>query len=213
MGAEGVIAALEPHPKRRHSYQIRINGDEPLTVHEDVIVALQLHVGMRFTAQLRAQVERQQLAQGAWESALRLLRVHSRSRQELTHRLEEKGYSQDVVDMVLAKLENSGLVNDVQFARDLTRGTLRRRPLGRRGLHHQLLSRGVGEEVAKSVVTETLEGGDETERAVAALSQRLGRWNDLPAPARREKAYRYLARLGFDADTIADALSMTLSDE
>jgi len=213
LSAGASIAALTPHPGRRSYYQIVLDSHETAVVHEDVIVALELRVGRMVTPELVQSIAREGELARAREAALSLLKVRARSRAELVRRLRQKGFEPDVVAAAMAKLENLGLVDDAQFARDLARSLLRRQSCGRQGLLYRLRSSGVGSEVAESVVAETLEGVDETERAAEALHKRLPRWEKLSPRERRMKAYQLLARLGFDGDTISDALSATLADE
>ena len=80
-------------------------------------------------------------------------------------------------------------------------------------LLHRLRAGGVSGEVAEGVVDELLEGADEAERATQALRGRLARWESLPPRERQAKAYQFLARLGYDADAISDALNATLADD
>lgn len=212
MGAEGRITAIEPHPKRRKHYKILVD-DHALIVHEDVVVALELSVGTELTEELLEAASIEQHVADAQNAALRLLKHRSRSRHELRMALARKGFEDEVVERVLAKLENMGYVDDELFARDLARSLLRRRNHGRQGLLYRLRQSGVGDEVAEGALADVLEGVDETQRAVEAVSKRLRRWESLPRDKARNKAYQLLWRLGFDSDVIADALSKALSDE
>lgn len=213
MGALGTIAAIEPHPRRRRKFTLLIEGHEPLIVHEDVIVALQLRIGMFVGEELAARMAREQQVADAHEAALRLLKVRPRSRHELTQALTRKGVEEGVVEQVLAKLENMRLVDDHKYARELAESLLRRRPCGPKALLARLRQRGISAELAREVVSEVLEGVDETERAIAAVQARMARWRDLPPRERWAKAYAFLARLGFEHDTITDALNAVMAGE
>lgn len=213
MGAHGTIAAIDPHPTRRRQYTLRIEGQEPLIIHEDVIVALQLRTGMAVDEQLAARIAHEQRVAAANEAALRLLKARPRSRHELTRALSRKGVDEAVVEQVLAKLENIGLVDDQQYAHELAGSLLRRRPYGRKALLARLHQGGISAEVAREAVSDVVEGVDETARAAEAVLARLARWEDLPPRERRLKAYAYLARLGFEHDTIADALNTVMAEE
>ena len=213
MGAHGIIAAIEPHPTRRRQFTLRIEGHEPLVIHEDVIVALQLRTGMAVGPELAARIAREQQVAAAREAALRLLKTRPRSRHELTEALTRKGVEEGVVEQVLAKLENMRLVDDQQYARELAGSLLRRRPCGRRALMARLQQRGISAEVAREAVSDAVEGVDEAGRAIEAVQARMARWEDLPPRERWAKAYAYLARLGFEHDTIADALNTVMGAE
>ena len=213
VGADGQITAIKAHPKRRKHYSVFVNDDEVLTVHEDVVVALGLRVGAPVNQDLLERAAREQDIANARLSALRLLGVRSRSRRKLQEALERKGSAADVVEETLVELENLGLVNDEQFARDLAQSLLRRQGYGRQRLLYRLRESGVTREVAAEAVAETLQGVDETQRALAALERRLPRWEALPPSKRRAKAYQHLIRLGFDGDVVSDALGSALADD
>jgi regulatory protein len=213
VGIVGVVRSFAPHAGKPGTYHLIVDGQEPLDVHEDVIVALELRVGLEVTPQLwQAILAQQELAQ-VRRGALRLLEVRSRSRRDLRTALIKRKHRAEAVEQVLDQLENLGLLNDDAYARNLAEGLMRRQGVGRRGLKHKLMQGGVSQELAKSVVEEAFEGVDEVQQALTALEKRLGRWTNLPVEKRRMRAYAYLARLGFGGDVISDALHRALADE
>ena len=212
MSAPGTVISIRPHTRRRNHYTVSIADQEDLVLHEDVIVAVGLTAGRQLTPALLEQIEQEQDLHRAREAALGLLRVRGRSRSELERSLTRKGFSPEVVSATLAKLENLGFVDDASFARDRTRGLLRRQ-LGRQGLLYRLRESGVSDEVARVAVAEALEDVDDVQRATQALLKRKRRWEGLPADKRRARAYQHLYRLGFDPDTISSALQRALADD
>jgi len=213
LGEARSIAAVVPLPGRRSRFEVQIPGMDPLTVHEDVVVALGLGSGTPVTDDLLASIEHHQSLAEAFHAALRLLRTRSRSRRELVAALGRRGFTGRVMDDALAKLDNLGLVNDQLTARDLAHSLLRRHPYGRQGLLYRLRERGLDSGVVEGAVAEATEGADEAGRAEHALRQRLPRWASLPADARRAKAWRFLAQLGYDSDAISEALEAALADD
>lgn len=215
----GRIVALQPDPAHHAHYLVLFDHGEPLSVHEDVIVALELRPGVVVTDRLAGAIAREQEASEAFQTALKLLSVRPRSRTQLAAALQKRTktgaprFSVEATETALGKLENLGLVNDETYAQDLAQSLIRRKSLGRTGLRYQLRARGIAADVVERVVEDSLEGSDESQRAVQALGKRLGRWQGLPAPERRAKAYQYLARLGFESDVIHDALAVALEDD
>jgi regulatory protein len=207
------ITSIEAHPKRRRHFILGLTHGDELAVHEDVIVALGLRVGTVIEQGLLDQVQRETELTVAREAALRLLEIRPRSRRELEQALKRKGYGPEVVDAVLAKLENLGYINDEQYARELVGSLLRRRVTGRRGLVYRLRQSGLSSEAAACVVGEALEGVDETARAVGALEAQLRRWDESDPRKLRAKAWQYLARQGYDSAVIGEALSAALPGE
>jgi len=219
MRGAGRIVALQPDPAHDAHYLVICEHGEPLSVHEDVIVGLELRPGVLLTDAVVGAIAREQEASEAFHKALKLLSVRARSRSQLAAALQKRTkagiprFSPEAVEAALGKLENLGLLNDETYAQDLAHSLIRRKGLGRPGLRHQLRARGIAADVVERVVEDSLEGSDETQRAVEALRKRLGRWQGLPAADRRAKAYQYLARLGFESDVIHDALVVALEEE
>lgn len=219
MSGAGRIEALRPDPAHRARYLIILDHGEPLSVHEDVIVALELKPGVVLTSQLVGAIAREQEASEAFHAAIRLLGVNPRSRSQLATALRRPTktgaprFSTEATEAAIRKLENLGLVNDETYAHHLVQSLMRRKSLGRTGLRHQLRAKGIAADVVDRALEDSLEGSDESQRAAQALQKRLPRWQALPAHERRAKAYQYLARLGFESDVINDALAVALEDD
>jgi regulatory protein len=211
VGAPGRIVAIVPHTGRLKHYTLSFEGGGELVPHEDVIVALGLRAGAFVTEETLRATQVQEQVHQAGEAALRLLEYRARSRQELIRALRGKGFTDAVVDEALAKLENMGLINDEAFARDHAQSLLRRQ-YGRQGLMYRLCESGVDDGVAQAAVEEVLSDADEAERAAEVLGKQLRRWAKVPPEKRRERAYQFLARRGFDSDAIATAIHAALAD-
>ncbi|HEY3217189.1 MAG TPA: regulatory protein RecX [Candidatus Eisenbacteria bacterium] len=146
----------------------------------------------------------------AREAALRLLERTRRTRSDLARRLREKGYASPVVEEVLDRLAAVGLVDDTEYARAYLAGRWGRRPAGWRRLEQELRRRGVSiEDVAAGRTRLGQETGaaDELATARRVVAQAARRYARLEPRARRQRLYSLLARRGFDADTIEQALA------
>lgn len=143
------------------------------------------------------------------EAALRLLERTRRTRSDLTRRLKDKGYDAAVIEQVVVRLENVGLIDDVEFARAYLAGRWGRRAAGWRVLENDLRRRGVSPEdiAAARVGFESERGGvDELAGALRAIEQAARRYAKLEPRVRRQRLWGMLARKGFDGETIEAAL-------
>ncbi|HVL33534.1 MAG TPA: regulatory protein RecX [Actinomycetota bacterium] len=131
------------------------------------------------------------------EAALKLLGVRERSEQELRDRLRKKGYRPDIVDGVIARLQESGLQSDDRFADRFAESAVAR-GLGGRRIRTGLLSKGVDRELAVQVTTESPE--DEEARARALVQRRLVSMAELTSEARQRRLLGMLARRGFSPE-------------
>lgn len=105
---------------------------------------------------------------------LRLLTARARTRAELAGQLAKRGYPDEVIGSVLARLAAVGLVDDAEFAEQWVRSRRERAGKGKRALAAELRTRGLDDEV----IAEALDGidaGAERERAERLVEQKLRR--------------------------------------
>ncbi|MEZ5211372.1 regulatory protein RecX [Gordonia sp. (in: high G+C Gram-positive bacteria)] len=150
----------------------------------------------------------------AWDAALRLLGVRARSRAEIAERLARRGFDQPTIDDVLARLEESGLIDDDEFAREWAGSRSRYSGRGRLALRRELRTKGVAAHTIEAALAE-IEPDDERAQAAELAAKKLASWSlDLTDPGDRAKAYRRLAgvlgRRGFPPDVISSVVADTL---
>src|SRR5580765_5616972 len=166
-------------------------------------------MGMRGRGTSTLSEERAADPAAAREAALKLLERTRRTRSDLARRLRDKGYASAVIESVLARLAEVGLVDDVEYARAFLEARARRRTAGRRRLEQDLRARGVSADdiAAARARLEAREGHeDETAGARRVIAQAARRYAKLDPRARRQRLYALLMRRGFDGDTIEAAL-------
>ena len=108
----------------------------------------------------------------AWDSALRLLGVRARSRQEMRDRLTRKGFEPEVVDEVMARLEQHKLLDDEEFASEWVRSRHLNSGRGRVALRHELRTKGVDESVISEALAD-IDPDDEREIASGLVARKL----------------------------------------
>ncbi|WP_298991697.1 regulatory protein RecX [uncultured Pseudokineococcus sp.] len=128
--------------------------------------------------------------------ALRQLTMAPRSRAELERKMATKGVEREVAAQVLDRLTEVGLVDDEAYAGMLVRSLQASRGLARRGLQHELRSKGVDDDVARVALEEVT---DEDERAVAEqlVARRLRATSGLDRAVRERRLLGLLARKGY----------------
>jgi len=150
------------------------------------------------------------------EAALRLLERTRRTRCDLARRLRDKGFALATVEEVLDRLEQVGLVDDVEYARAFLAGRWGRRPSGLRRLEQQLRAKGVGDEAvaaARALIEEREGVVDELTAARRVVEQAARRYAKLEPRVRQQRLYALLSRRGFDGDVIRRALALRDGDQ
>jgi regulatory protein len=152
-------------------------------------------------------------------AAARLLEARARSVAEVRRRLVGAGYQRVLVEGVVARLVELGMLDDEAFARAWVASRDRARPRGERALRDELRVKGIAPELIAQVLAERAEqrapdddgpGSGRTGELGAAdrllaRNERSLRRIDNPRK-RRQRAWALLARAGFDADSAREAV-------
>src|SRR4029079_15814252 len=92
-----------------------------------------------------------------YERALDMLEARSRGVTELRRLLIKKGEPEADVDAAIARLRESGLLDDANFARQLTRSKALGAGVSRRRIQQELTRRGVSREISDEAIEDVFE--------------------------------------------------------
>ena len=158
----------------------------------------------------------------AWDAALRLLGVRARSRQEMAQRLARKGFDEDTVADVMARLDRHQLIDDTDFATEWVRSRHAHSGRGRVALRHELRAKGIDESTISATLAE-VDPDDERAMAASLVARKLtpsAAERVAADPAERDKAFRrlvgMLVRRGYAQsmaiDVVTEELEVRLGD-
>lgn len=133
----------------------------------------------------------------AYQYLLKLLAVRPRTVREAQRRLRGKGFPSEVVEDVIARAREEGLLDDPLFARLYTEDRAFRRPRAKRLIEQELVRKGIPPELARAAVEASLGDKDDRELAREALRRRLPALKGLPREVALRRAFSYLLRRGF----------------
>jgi len=142
----------------------------------------------------------------AHTEGLKLLARRELSVEGVRARLEDRGYSPEDIAEALARLHESGALDDRRVARAYARTAVNVKGRGRLRVMQELLHMGVDKEIAAEALGEVF--GDLDERALieAAIRKKL---HGRPAPkdqGEQARLYQFLMRQGFSPAGVAAAL-------
>jgi regulatory protein len=140
---------------------------------------------------------------------LRKLSAQARTRQELSKAMKAKNVPDDVGSAVLDRMEDVGLVDDAEFAREWVRSRQSRRYLSRTALRRELNSKGVAKDQIDSAL-ETVDGEDEYAAALALAQKKLRSMAGLQHEVQYRRLAGALARRGFGSGTSSKVLAEVL---
>ena len=136
--------------------------------------------------------------ESAYERALHFLGPRPRSEAEIRKRLAAAEVPEAAVAAVLARLAQAGLVDDQAFANYWVDNRTTFRPRSKRLLRVELRQKGLGDEAVRSALAAV----DDAGAAYTVARQRAGRLANLEHLEFRRKLGAFLARRGFDYDTV-----------
>ncbi len=151
-------------------------------------------------------------AQVARAIVLRQLTGQPRTRAELTRALQRKNVPGDVIDSVLGRFSEVGLIDDAAFARAWVESRHAGRGLARRALAHELRRRGVGDEEVGEAVDQ-LSPEKELATARALVARRLPSTRGLDGRARVRRLAGMLARKGYSPGLSVRVVRELLAEE
>jgi len=133
-------------------------------------------------------------------TALKLLAICDRSKGDLRDRLLKKGYSAEVVEEVLNRLESKGYLNDSSFALRFAADAVRRKNLGPDAVRSRLLKKGIKGELMEETIRNVFQDNDEADIARKALSKVYRK--NISQQKEIKRLSDYLRRRGFSYDII-----------
>lgn len=142
----------------------------------------------------------------ARERALRLLSYKERSEAEITRRLTDDGYPEEVAEGVVASLAETGLLDDRRFAEVYARTLVRVQGFGRARAHRAMTKRGIPDDLASAALELHAPLNHEADRALSAAS-RLLKTGDTP-----ERLAGRLVRRGFSTSHALAAARQTVPE-
>lgn len=198
---------------------VEVDGARFASLPEEALAALGIGVGQRLDEAGYRDLSHLADIEAVQHVALRLLTARPRTVGEMGRTLRMRGHSPPAVEVVVARLVERGLLDDVEFARHFTR-VRSGKGHGPSRLIGDLLGKGVEKRIAEEAVRETLdaEGVDPLAQARTLAAKRALQLTGLSHDARRRRLTAYLGRRGFQGyevnEIVDDALRAPVgSDE
>lgn len=195
------ITALTLQKRNHQRVNVYLDGEFAFGLAR--IVAAWLQVGQVISDEKIAQLRVEDERETAFQSALRLIQLRPRSENEIRQRLLQHKEKDDVIEYVIERLKQSGLLNDNAFAKGWIENRAELRPRSRRALAYELSQR----RVERSVIETNLAEIDDDEMAYRAAQKKARKLKDVDWNDFRSKLYRYLAQRGFNYAASQQAIS------
>ena len=168
------------------------------------IEAIRLRIGQELSEADLAALKNADEVEMAYEKTLNFLSYRQRSEAEIKRYLKKKELPEAQAQGIVERLKRAGLLNDTTFAEMWVDNRTTFKPKAKRVLKAELRAKGVAADEIEAAVA----GVDEAkaaEQLAAARAPRLVR-QKLNKLEFRKKLSEYLARRGFNYETISDVV-------
>jgi regulatory protein len=145
--------------------------------------------------------------------ALRALMRRAHSVQEMKKKLARYTSNELLVRVVLARLRESGRLNDVAFARQFTRNRTESRKQGQFRIQRELRARGVSDADISTVLEESSAQTDPASLVRQRIERKLKSFRGELDEKKTASIYGSLLRAGFPADLIRRELKRITHEE
>lgn len=144
-----------------------------------------------------------QFADG-YEAALTSLDYSARTAREIGDALRRKGFVAPCVDAVVARLMESGIIDDERYAQRMAEVNVKK-PVGLYAFRRKLRAKGISDEDAEAALA-SFDDAQQQSAALAAAQKLYRKYAALPEREGKAKLSQALARRGFGWDAIESAL-------
>jgi len=201
------ITAIEP--QARHDNRFNIYIDDAFALGVSAILAAKLRVGQTIENAEITALERDEAYETAHDKALSFLETRPRSANEVKQQLRKKKIEADVIDRVIERLTQAGLLDDKAFAKYWVENRETFRPRAGRALKYEMKRKGLSD----TVIASALKGLSEDDSAYRAGVARARRWYGLEHRDYLQKMVGFLVRRGFAYDVSKQAAERLWKDK
>lgn len=202
------ITQIESQKKNPKRFNVFIDGAFAFGADEDLIVSERLVMGKEIQHLVLDKLLYEAEVGKLMGRMYGLFSIRARSEKEIRDYLknlsfkrkfkEQDEISEASINLIIERLKQKNMLNDLEFAKAWVEGRRRGKNLGIRALRFELSQKGIDKQIAEEVISEQrLEVGEE-ELAKLALEKKIRVWKNLPPEKFKKKALNFLMRKGFD---------------
>lgn len=199
-----VVTDIKPQKKKKDRYSLFVNDKFLMGVYDDLVLDYGLSKGVFLTYELINEILYEDLKKKSIRAALSLLSYKQRTAFELSKKLRDKDYDDEIIDITLARLIELGYVNDEQYARDFVE--MRKSYAGSYKLKADLYRRGINNIIIETVLSE-IDVDDQYEELKAMCIKKNNQSEGLTNEKRYNRVMAFLIRKGYNFADVKKAMA------
>ncbi len=202
------ITQIEVQKKNEKRLNIYLDGAFAFGLDEEVVIRHHLHEGDQLEESVINKILLLEERTKTKGKALSLLSYRMHSVEELKKKLKEKGFAERTISDVIQDLIRVGLLDDKQFALAYVQTRMIQKPMSKRFLRQELISKGIEDVLIEHAVEKEYGTRSETEVALDLIRKKILRHQSNEADPKkiRKTISDFLMRRGFDWDVIGEVV-------
>ena len=204
----GTITALTVQQHEPTRVSVFLDGAFAFGVSQELVRQWDLWVGRQLSVEGQAHLRAAAQLLTAQATARQYLAARPRTAYEVQQKLRRSGVPDPIVDQVITRLQNRGVLDDTAYTHAYLTSRLASRGYGPQRLRQELQQRGISRALVEDAVQQDLAVGDVL---AAARAQAARRWPRLARETdrakRRQKLWAFLRRRGFPAAIVQQVLT------
>jgi regulatory protein len=148
-----------------------------------------------------------------YDVALRALMRRAHSLQEMKRKLERRSENKLLVQLVMARLKENGLIDDARYAKQFARQRTESRKQGKFRVARDLRARGIPDRQIAEALEETAKTSDEGAMVRQRIERKLRSYRGEIDEKKMASIYGSLLRAGFSADVVRRELKAIVKEE
>jgi regulatory protein len=147
-----------------------------------------------------------------YASALKMLIRRAHSVQEMKKKLERRSDNKLLVQVVMARLKENGMIDDARYAKQFARQRTENRKQGKFRIARDLRGRGIPDQQIEAALKEAAEN-DESAMVRQRIERKLRLFRVELDEKKLASLYGSLLRAGFSSDVVRKELKRILKEE
>jgi regulatory protein len=148
-----------------------------------------------------------------YASALKMLIRRAHSVQEMKKKLERRSDNKLLVQVVMARLKENGMIDDARYAKQFARQRTENRKQGKFRIARDLRGRGIPDQQIEAALKEAAENNDESAMVRQRIERKLRLFRVELDEKKLASLYGSLLRAGFSSDVVRKELKRILKEE
>ena len=148
-----------------------------------------------------------------YDAAIKILMRRAHSVSEMKKALIRRTADEDLIQKVIARLKQSGLIDDARYAKQFARQRTEIRHQGKYRVARELRARGVQDHHIETAIAEASATTDESAQVRQRIDRKLKFLRGEIDDRKIASLYRTLLRAGFSSDTIRRELKRATTED